>query len=802
MAEKVGQSRRHELERMMADAVLSADIRPESSFNENPPRTALLTGACGFLGRQVARELLQHTDLRLICLVRDRADEKAATRVAKIFSGLGISKADIAARVEVLSGDVTEPSFGLDASGYADLSERVNVIYHCAAQVDWVRGYGLLYKMNVGGVLAMIRLACRGPLKRLIFVSSAAVCYASGGPEHIDEETDMLPFIDGMPLGYARSKSVAESLLRQASDRGVPVTVLRPALISGESTTGISSPTDIIAALIQGCVATGMAIDTDWRLDCVPVDFVARVITQAPQGDTNWQVLHLLHKQPRYWREVVLWMNLHGYPVALVDSDTWIHHLFDEQHARGTMLYAQRQFFRGKPPGEGETKRTRPYETYLASGQARIDTGRTRALLAELDLHEAPLDTDLLHAYFDDYRKNGVLPQRAGCNEPRMTLNALMKGNWSAAGNVDMERWAAAEQKRIGTDDGLLSEIASARIRESIGLRRLHVRYGEDSATQGPTSAVLKVKVSDELLQELTIDMARVCKPELGRLFGQYSDALGLSRSHERELALYEMDEPRLRRHMPACYGTQRDETNGRWSLLMEHIPGAEETNRHPHISADDAGMETILHGLAEIHAVWYQRDDALTAQPWLADTPDSSRMVTMTPFWQELADFAAPSFETWCGPDIRSLQAAFISDMAQWWTRLREHPTTLIHNDFNPRNLLLRESGEQNRLCVYDWELATRGVPQHDLAELLCFTWHDRMSAQDLDSILETYRSALSSASGKAIDKEAWREGFTLSLQHLLINRLALYTLMHRFRPLHYLPRVMHNWMRLYSWT
>ena len=48
--------------------------------------------------------------------------------------------------------------------------------------------------------------------------------------------------------------------------------------------------------------------------------------------------------------------------------------------------------------------------------------------------------------------------------------------------------------------------------------------------------------------------------------------------------------------------------------------------------------------------------------------------------------------------------------------------PRTLIHNDFNPRNLCLRQTDGGLRLCAYDWELATLQVPQHDLAELLCF--------------------------------------------------------------------------------
>jgi len=803
MLEKAGSIRRDEVTRMWADAVLPEGIRPASSGTADPPRVVLLTGACGFLGRRVALELLRHSDLHLICLVRPKGEETAAQRVARIFTATGIERKELDRRVEVRVGDVAAPDLGLEADAYSDLAGRVDAIYHCAALVDWVRSYGQLYRMNVGGVLAMIRLACQGRTKRLVFVSSIAVCYAEAGPERIDEDTDMLPFIGGMPLGYARSKCVAEALLHQAADRGVPVTVLRPSLIAGDSATGESSPVDMIAALVQGCVATGMAIDTDWLLDCVPVDFVARVMAGVPQGEANFQVLNLMHERPRHWREMILWMNLHGYPVDLVESDAWIRHLFAERHGVGTMLYAQRQFFSGRALAEGKTQQPKPYEAYLATGQRRIDSARTRALLRSYGLSAAPLDTDLLHAYFEYYRKAEVIPMRAPEDEDISTLDALLNGDWQPRGmHGPTHCWAGMERTRIGTDDGLLSEIAGARLSGSVGLWRLSLRDKGCNGEELPAHAVLKAKASDRLIQDLTVQLAGVCKPELGRLFGQYRDALGLAGSNERELALYELDEPRLRQHMPACYGTLRNPNNERWALLQEYLPEAATGVERPRLRASDAGMRAVLEGLAQIHSVWYRRELELAAQPWLAAMPDLPRMQEMIPLWRELADYSAPWFEAWCGPQVRELQNDFISSLDAWWPRLCGMPATLIHNDFNPRNLVLRQSDATLKLCAYDWELATLGAPQHDLAELLCFTWQSGMTQSDLDTVVDSYRTFLSDACDQKIDPQEWREGFALALRHLLINRLAMYTLMHRFRPLDYLPRVMGNWRRLHAWS
>ncbi len=45
--------------------------------------------------------------------------------------------------------------------------------------------------------------------------------------------------------------------------------------------------------------------------------------------------------------------------------------------------------------------------------------------------------------------------------------------------------------------------------------------------------------------------------------------------------------------------------------------------------------------------------------------------------------------------------------------------PRVPIHNDFNPRNTLVRSSGMP---CIYDWELAMIDLPQRDIIEFLSF--------------------------------------------------------------------------------
>ena len=90
--------------------------------------------------------------------------------------------------------------------------------------------------------------------------------------------------------------------------------------------------------------------------------------------------------------------------------------------------------------------------------------------------------------------------------------------------------------------------------------------------------------------------------------------------------------------------------------------------------------------------------------------------------------------------------------------------PQTMIHNDCNPRNICLRKVAQtpkghvastgcpyedQRCLCIYDWELATINVPQHDLVEFLAFTLPPSTSLEKWLHVLDFYRKHLEYYSG-----------------------------------------------------
>ena len=122
--------------------------------------------------------------------------------------------------------------------------------------------------------------------------------------------------------------------------------------------------------------------------------------------------------------------------------------------------------------------------------------------------------------------------------------------------------------------------------------------------------------------------------------------------------------------------------------------------------------------------------------------------------------------------------------------------PRTLVHNDFNPRNIALRAEGRQ--LVAYDWELATIHLPQRDLAELLAFVLPPDVDQATVEHHVEVHRHAVEAASGTELDRAQWRRGYRLALRDFVITRMGMYLMGHSQRDYAFLPRVVETVKRL----
>src|SRR5690349_14405007 len=165
-----------------------SDDAPRSVSHAAPAPVAVVTGAAGWLGKNLVREL-----------VTTRERVRAMIRTP-----------DEAPLLELISPKVE----GIDGAA----------VYHAAAVIHPHQTTREFFDVNVGGTETIIDRARRAHTTRFVHVSSNSPFGANASPDELfTEDTPYNPY-----MGYGRSKMEAEQLVQRSHDRGdVPTVIVR-----------------------------------------------------------------------------------------------------------------------------------------------------------------------------------------------------------------------------------------------------------------------------------------------------------------------------------------------------------------------------------------------------------------------------------------------------------------------------------------------------------------------------------------------------------------------------------------------
>ncbi|HZY65268.1 MAG TPA: amino acid adenylation domain-containing protein [Rubrobacteraceae bacterium] len=313
---------------LFAEATLDPDIAPDGPAEDvlalHRSRRIFLTGATGFLGAFLLDSLLLRTQATVYCLVRPPKDGNAMTPIRENLRHYGLWRAGRERRIVPVPGDLGEPLLGIPEEKFETLAHEVDVVIHAAARVNLVYPYDALKPANVDGTREVLRLACRSKTKALHFVSTNGI-FPPGGHK-CEEDADLDALAGAREDGYGQTKWVAEKLVRQAADRGLPVSVYRPGNIAGHSISGVSNPRDFLGAVIAESLRIGAAPRIEgWRMEMTPVDFVSGAICHlADKPESAGRTFHLAEPDPLPADRVFGWFGEMGYPLEQLDYPDWL----------------------------------------------------------------------------------------------------------------------------------------------------------------------------------------------------------------------------------------------------------------------------------------------------------------------------------------------------------------------------------------------------------------------------------------------------------------------------------------------
>ena len=260
------------------------DYRADHSLAGLAMRTALVTGATGFLGGALARQLAS-----------DGIQVRAVTRTPDQAGELG----QVA---EVVQGDI------IDHARMQDVTQGCDVVFHAAVsygkRADQIR-------TNVEGTRNVALAAAAAGVQRLVHVSSIAV-YGFRVPDVVSEDIPPNPNRDPYNITKAQAEAIIGNI---AASQGLPCTIIRPGMIYGPGS----------GMWTRNCFRLARINPTPWPGDgsgtvaVIHVDDVVRqMILQATAPAAVGKAFHATADPPPTWRDF-----LGGY-AALAGHDRWL----------------------------------------------------------------------------------------------------------------------------------------------------------------------------------------------------------------------------------------------------------------------------------------------------------------------------------------------------------------------------------------------------------------------------------------------------------------------------------------------
>lgn len=198
-------------------------------------KTALVTGATGYIGGTIAAELLRQ-GYRLLCLTRGEGG-RVASKIAECMEGFGWSP-DPALGDPSADVRIVEVPWDLASLKENALLREISVVFHSAVEMSFSPlRLTESFDFNLRGTLDLYDLlAERSPLSPRFFYISTA--YTGGlGEAFYPEALHTAPKILNP---YQGSKWATELSLhiRQSKGPALPTTIFRPTVVVGHSQTG------------------------------------------------------------------------------------------------------------------------------------------------------------------------------------------------------------------------------------------------------------------------------------------------------------------------------------------------------------------------------------------------------------------------------------------------------------------------------------------------------------------------------------------------------------------------------------
>ena len=285
----------------------------------------LLTGANGFLGAHILKNMIDNEDNTIYCLLRKG---KASTLEKRLKSMLVYYFSNpyeelFGSRIQLIEGDIT------DAAKVGSLEQYdFERVINCAACVKHFSADDTLEQVNYQGVLNLIRL-CEKTGRELIQISTVSIAGENvGGKFPLEKKLHEHELYFGQSLSnkYIDTKFRAEKAVLEAAAQGMKGKVIRVGNLMSRVSDGefqINSVTNGFMRTLRGYVALGRfpVSMLDMPTEFSPIDSTAEAIVKLSAVQSEFTVFHAYSSYLIQMADVLEQMNASGILVETVSDE-------------------------------------------------------------------------------------------------------------------------------------------------------------------------------------------------------------------------------------------------------------------------------------------------------------------------------------------------------------------------------------------------------------------------------------------------------------------------------------------------
>lgn len=329
-------------------------------------------------------------------------------------------------------------------------------------------------------------------------------------------------------------------------------------------------------------------------------------------------------------------------------------------------------------------------------------------------------------------------------------------------------------------ENGMLSSLTARTTKKIMGFIPIRLSLCEGER-QTNMRLLLKSKGLDVDVYNGLHKVACAIDIKLADALYAYRKQLEYHRCHLKEIAIYEALAESGLDVSPKFYDKKIDAKREIYVLLLEFL---EKENLSIYDSENRPDLWTsVCIEKAITTLTWVHEKLYYAHTKGRLDSVSQFEVKKALPFYERLIRVVVEE-------EHYSTRAILDAELSKYLRDLETHlaglklPLTVIHNDFNPRNIAIRKDG---RLAIYDWELSVVNLPHRDVVELLSFVLPEDFGLEQMERYLKLHHHL----AGGNIPWNNWKQGYQRALKEYLVTRVLFYKAANVVMKLKFIDRV-----------